>query len=126
MSEENLNEVLKRLEEQKEKLSKLLEVVKDMMKKIEEQGEFLKEVMEKREEERTLLESVKDVGMEKKKRCHYYEAGFCRLWYWEENPEGVLFVIKSRKFVDKDGKMKWRMDPHPFYCALCWRFETRG
>jgi regulator of replication initiation timing len=125
MSEENLNEVLKRLEEQKEKLSKLLEVVNDIMKKIEEQGEVLKEVMEKREEERILLESVKDVGMEKKKRCYYYEEGFCRLWYWKKNPEEVLFVIKSRKFVGKDGKEKWRIDPHPFYCALCQEFKER-
>jgi regulator of replication initiation timing len=123
MGEDDLNEILKQLEEQREKLSKLLEVVKDMMKKIEEQGEFLKEVMEKREEERILLESVKDAGMEKKKRCYYYEEGFCRFWYWEENPEGILFVIKSRRIVDEDGKEKWEMDPHPFYCALCWKFE---
>ena len=43
----------------------------------------------------------------------------------EKNPEEVLFVIKSRKFVGKDGKEKWRIDPHPFYCALCQEFKER-
>jgi tRNA G18 (ribose-2'-O)-methylase SpoU len=121
MSEEDLNEALKRLEKQKEKLSELLEAVNEMMRKIEEQGEVLKEVVEKSEEEKILLEIAK----RKKKRCYHYEEGFCQIWYWEENPEGILYVIKSRKFVGKDGKEKWRMDPHPFYCALCQEFKER-
>ena len=123
MSEEDFDEILKELEEQKKKLSKLSETANSIIKAIEEQGEFLKKNVEKRGEENILLESVKDIGVEKKNRCYYYRDEFCRYWYWKENPEGLLFVIKSRKFKKKSGEERWRIDPHPFYCALCWKYE---
>jgi|GEM_PF-7132477 len=123
MNEEDFDEILKELEEQKKKLSKLSETANSIIKAIEEQGEFLKKIVEKRGEESILLESVKDIGVEKKNRCYYYRDGLCRYWEWSKDPEGILFVIKSRKFKNKSGEEVWLMDPHPFYCALCWKYE---